>query len=190
MQRLFLCILPAFLFQCSFQTECNNFYNHAINEPFYLIFRIKKNRVLLLKHLVSMKLLLKMSKGLTWYKSTLISNYCITNKLNAPSSIIPHPDQRDSVKCFLYANGCFSTKSAWHALRTPTPQVFWAKCVWFPHSIPTWAIIEWMAILKRLPTKERLHAWGISPDIQCVFCDQGSKSHDHLFFTNDVSANV
>lgn len=88
-QRLFLCILPAFLFQCSFQTECNNFYNHAINEPFYLIFRIKKNRVLLLKHLISMKLLLKMSKGLTWYKSTLISNYCITNKLNAPSSIIP-----------------------------------------------------------------------------------------------------
>lgn len=39
-----------------------------------------------------------------------------------------------------------------------------------------------MAILCRLPIRDRLASWGMSVPLHCVLCGSGLESHDHLFF--------
>ncbi|XVE94636.1 hypothetical protein REPUB_Repub02eG0026000 [Reevesia pubescens] len=39
-----------------------------------------------------------------------------------------------------------------------------------------------MAILNRLPTRDRLASWGMVTDTDCVLCGFALESRDHLFF--------
>ncbi|KAG2295747.1 hypothetical protein Bca4012_002833 [Brassica carinata] len=39
-----------------------------------------------------------------------------------------------------------------------------------------------MVALSRLPTRDRLNAWGINVPLHCVLCSEGLESHQHLFF--------
>ncbi|KAG5517678.1 hypothetical protein RHGRI_038161 [Rhododendron griersonianum] len=69
-------------------------------------------------------------------------------------SLMPNPLAPDSVRWLLHKSRVYTTKSAWHALRTKYPVVPWSKCVWFPSHVPHWSFIEWLAILGRLSTKD------------------------------------
>lgn len=66
----------------------------------------------------------------------------------------------------------------------------WCKIVWFPHHVPRWAIIEWMAILGILSTKDRLLNWGIVPDGVCVLCGMALGTHTHICFLCSSSASI
>lgn len=64
------------------------------------------------------------------------------------------------------------------------------KVVQYKHSIPRWSIIQWMALLGRLATKDRLHKWGGLTSDQCVLCFAAEETHDHLFFQCPFSTQL
>ncbi|KAG2323467.1 hypothetical protein Bca52824_016680 [Brassica carinata] len=47
-----------------------------------------------------------------------------------------------------------------------------------------------MAVLDRLPTKDRLASWGLNVPTQCVLCLSRAESHNHLFFQCPFSAAI
>lgn len=61
------------------------------------------------------------------------------------------------------------------------PIVPWHKVIWCSHYVPRWAIIEWIALQGRLPTKDKLHAWGVISDDGCDLCGLGQETHAHFF---------
>lgn len=112
---------------------------------------------------------------------------------STPASLTPHISQEDSVVWNLTANGRFSIKSAWNALRrvrTPHPVVNWSKVIWFKHAVHRWSIIQWMTVLGSLSTRDRLLKLGMLVDAQCVMCSAANETHEHLFFQCSFSSQV
>ncbi|KAG2313746.1 hypothetical protein Bca52824_025303 [Brassica carinata] len=99
------------------------------------------------------------------------------------------PDQARGADRYLWRNGAdhfvpkFSSKATWHRIRETAPTVPWVDLIWFKEEIPRCSFVAWMAILSRLPTKDRLYSWGINVHTLCVLCFSGQESHQHLFFT-------
>ncbi|OMO64389.1 hypothetical protein CCACVL1_21795 [Corchorus capsularis] len=56
------------------------------------------------------------------------------------------------------------------------------------YNIHKHSIITWMAILDRLPTRDRLSSWNLQLD--CVLCGQHSDCRDHIFFACDYSKKL
>lgn len=103
------------------------------------------------------------------------------------STMTPPILERGSDK-YLWRNGeghfvpKFSTKATWHSIREIAPTVQWYSMVWFKEEIPRCSFITWMAMLSRLPTRDRLASWGLAVPLQCVLCSTEFESHPHLFF--------
>ncbi|XP_039043787.1 uncharacterized protein LOC120183068 [Hibiscus syriacus] len=76
--------------------------------------------------------------------------------------------------------GAISVRSVRDAIRVKRPLVIWQKIIWFPLHISKHSLISWMALLDRLPTKDRLLRMVIN-DCQCMFCDDPLETRDHLF---------
>ena len=57
----------------------------------------------------------------------------------------------------------------WSVIRPRREKVVWHKLVWYHLTVPKHAFISWMAILDRLPTIDRLRAWGWKW-MECVLC--------------------
>ncbi|KAI8531703.1 hypothetical protein RHMOL_Rhmol11G0156500 [Rhododendron molle] len=57
-------------------------------------------------------------------------------------NLIPYVDREDTVTWTLFENGSFSVRSAWQALRTNGPEVFWFNMVWHRWHIPRWSFIQ------------------------------------------------
>ncbi|XP_039044681.1 uncharacterized protein LOC120184240 [Hibiscus syriacus] len=74
-----------------------------------------------------------------------------------------------------------SARWIWENIRNRCEKVCWHRLVWFPGHIPKLSLISWMAILDRLPTKDRLSRFGIIMDGGCGLCSSGLESRDHLF---------
>lgn len=87
-------------------------------------------------------------------------------------------------------NGIFSIKSAWESVRTRGPRVDWHKVVWFSKRIPRHAVILWLAIRRKLSTRDILASIGLSRDTRCVLCGNEGESHDHLFFSCPFSEGI
>ncbi|XP_039066509.1 uncharacterized protein LOC120212171 [Hibiscus syriacus] len=64
--------------------------------------------------------------------------------------------------------GATKIKDLWENIRVHRDKVFWHKVIWFPLHIPKLSIISWMAILDRLPTRDRLIKMGIVTDSYCL----------------------
>ncbi|XP_038997435.1 uncharacterized protein LOC120122384 [Hibiscus syriacus] len=77
--------------------------------------------------------------------------------------------------------GMIYTRDIWEAVRDSRSKVSWHKIIWFPMHIPKFSMISWMAILDRLPTRDRLSRMGIVIDTQCVLCNVAIESRNHLF---------
>ncbi|XP_018480158.1 uncharacterized protein LOC108851250 [Raphanus sativus] len=84
----------------------------------------------------------------------------------------------------------FSSKATWEYLRTPTPTVFWQKAIWFKENIPRNTFMAWLALLRRLPIKDRLRRWGLNVPAECVLCSSALETHHHLFFECSFSAAI
>lgn len=84
----------------------------------------------------------------------------------------------------------FSSKTTWEHIRQTSPTVYWAKVVWFKENIPRNAFISWLALLRRLPTRDRLRRWGMNVPQECVLCSTGIETHHHLFFECEYSSSI
>ncbi|XP_009102113.2 uncharacterized protein LOC103828250 [Brassica rapa] len=56
----------------------------------------------------------------------------------------------------------FSSKVTWEFLQQPSPTVFWSKDIWLKENIPRNSFVASLALLRRLPTKDRLLHWGLN----------------------------
>ena len=78
----------------------------------------------------------------------------------------------------------------WNRLRTTAPMVPWYEVVWFKEEIPRCSFVTWLAMLARLPTRDILLSWGLKVPGSCVLCDDGTESHDHLFFNCSFAVGI
>ena len=78
--------------------------------------------------------------------------------------------------------GRYRAVTVWGEIRPKKEKISWHRLVWNPFVVPKHAVITWLAILNRLPTVDRLKAWGIDKDGLCTLCKQEQESRDHLFF--------
>lgn len=77
--------------------------------------------------------------------------------------------------------GKYVTRKIYHMLRGDKPKVTWRKIFYGNLARPIAKFILWMTCLDRLPTKDRLHRFGVVTDSKCVFCGL-IETCDHLFF--------
>lgn len=50
--------------------------------------------------------------------------------------------------------------------------------------------MTWLALLRRLPTKDRLRRWGMNVTDTCVLCNNGIETHHLLFFECEYSSAI
>ncbi|KAL0856090.1 hypothetical protein Bca101_061243 [Brassica carinata] len=109
---------------------------------------------------------------------------------------VPLPSPRKGPDQYLWRKGdgsfgtLFSSRITWEHIRQKAPTVFWSKVVWFKENIPRNAFVTWMAMLRRLPTRDRLRNWGLNVLADCVLCCTGVETHHHLFFECDFSSSI
>jgi hypothetical protein len=73
------------------------------------------------------------------------------------------------------------TRKVYAALRTIYPVVDWKVTLYGNIARPRALFIFWLACHGRLPTKDRLHKFGVSVDVKCCFCTK-EETINHLFF--------
>ncbi|CAH8278322.1 unnamed protein product [Arabidopsis lyrata] len=67
-------------------------------------------------------------------------------------------------------NPSFSSKETWEQIRARSALVPWAEVVWFKEHVPRFSLITWLAMLSRLPIRDRLSRWGLNIPTSCVLC--------------------
>lgn len=106
----------------------------------------------------------------------------------------PTPAANDDKFLWVQANGTFgstfSSRVTWESLRNPSPVISWHSVIWFKQYIPRNSFISWLAMLRRLPTRDRLRRWGMSVPEVCVLCSAAPETHHHLFFECSFSSSV
>ena len=83
-----------------------------------------------------------------------------------------------------------SVGNIWKEIRPKREKVTWHRLVWSYLSIPKHAVISWMAILNRLPTMDRLMAWGIGVGGIYRLCIDEMESREHIFFGCNYSRGI
>lgn len=55
-------------------------------------------------------------------------------------------------------------------VRPRQEELDWTDLVWFKGAVPKHSFHMWVLNLKRLPTRQRLHAWGVTSCSDCWLC--------------------
>ncbi|KAL1209614.1 putative ribonuclease H protein [Cardamine amara subsp. amara] len=109
---------------------------------------------------------------------------------------VPPPDSLRGSDSFLWRQpqgtfaDSFSTTGTWDQIRVTSPQVPWASVVWFKEGVPRYSFIHWLALLDRLPTRDRLRSWGMNVPATCVLCSSYSETNSHLFFECEFARSI
>ncbi|XP_016491274.1 uncharacterized protein LOC107810954 [Nicotiana tabacum] len=83
----------------------------------------------------------------------------------------------------VYQMDSFSIKKLYCKIRGDCPKVEWRRLICSNHGAPRWTFILYLAIYKRLLTKDRV-AQLISVDsLVCPLCNDRNESADHVFFS-------
>ncbi|KAJ8420386.1 hypothetical protein Cgig2_004700 [Carnegiea gigantea] len=69
-------------------------------------------------------------------------------------------------------------------------KVEWAKVIWARTNIPRHAIVNWVFIQHKLPTKIRLNKYYHQEDTTCHLCKTAIEDEQHLFFNCDYAKDV
>lgn len=72
----------------------------------------------------------------------------------------------------------------------PSPKVPWYPLIWIKKGIPKHKTLVWLMLLNRCPTRDRLLAWGLQTDPQCLLCNRENESRNHIFFSCSYSTTV
>lgn len=83
---------------------------------------------------------------------------------------------------WIFSNKDYTASSGYQWLRGDHLQVDWSEWVWNRLNIPKCSFITWLAVWKRLQTRDRLHKFGLA-DTECPLCQQCAESTQHLFFS-------
>lgn len=102
-----------------------------------------------------------------------------------PTSFLPNIQQEDSVSWLELL-----IRSTLCNLLGVLLELLVLKWCGFKHHVPRWAVIQWMIILGRLPTRDKLCQWRIVSDPICPLCCVGLESHLHLFFDCPFSSFI
>ena len=84
----------------------------------------------------------------------------------------------------------YKAAAVWRVIRPHKEKMDWHKLVWFSLNVPKHSLISWMAILNRLPTKDRMSEWGMQLDRGCVLCHNAEESRNHIFFGCSFSKGI
>ncbi|WZZ82901.1 hypothetical protein YC2023_103473 [Brassica napus] len=84
----------------------------------------------------------------------------------------------------------FSSSKTWSIVRERQPICGWHKTVGFKGHIPKHALTMWVAVLDRLPTRNRLALWGMLTPISCCLCSSSDESRDHFFVECDFTKDL
>lgn len=84
----------------------------------------------------------------------------------------------------------FKTGRIYNLFQRHEPEVPWGRIVWNRSGIPKHSFLTWLAVLNRLPTRDRLLSWGLAVDPSCVLCSGGTESRNHLLFECTYSWNL
>ena len=76
----------------------------------------------------------------------------------------------------------YKAVEVWRVIRPKKEKVNWHKLVWAGFIVPKHAFITWMAVLNRLSTKDKMRAWGMKVDGNCILCRSAVETRDHLFY--------
>ncbi|XP_013731626.1 uncharacterized protein LOC106435299 [Brassica napus] len=69
--------------------------------------------------------------------------------------------------------------------------VFSSKVTWeYLRYIPRNSFMALLALLRRMPTRDRLRRWGMDVPSVCVLCSTSSETHHHLFFECEYSSTL
>ena len=96
---------------------------------------------------------------------------------------------KDGNESWKNAGGKYKAAEVWSVIRKRKEKVGWHKLVWFNLNMPKHAFIAWLAMLNRLPTKDRLMVWGMEMEGNCVFCGE-QETRSQLFFGCSFSQEV
>ncbi|XP_060202917.1 uncharacterized protein LOC132631352 [Lycium barbarum] len=84
----------------------------------------------------------------------------------------------------------FSIKKMYLKLLGDHPKVSWRRVTCNNPGLPKWIFILFLALHRRLYTKNRLISWGMPISPLCALCGTEPKSIDHLFFKCSVSEYI
>ncbi|KAG7548232.1 Reverse transcriptase domain [Arabidopsis suecica] len=103
-----------------------------------------------------------------------------------------HVNEQDICSWVVENSDCngFSSSKTWDALRPRDTEKSWASSVWFKGAVPRHAFNMWVSTLNRLPTRQRLAAWGVSPSDLCCLCSTSTESRDHLLLSCDFASSI
>ena len=91
-------------------------------------------------------------------------------------------EQQNGMDCWKFSRANYKAADVWECIRPRKEKVVWYRLLWTSFVVPKHAVIAWMAIQNRLPTKDRLRSWGLEMDDKCVMCQQEAETRDHIFF--------
>ncbi|XP_060170867.1 uncharacterized protein LOC132601823 [Lycium barbarum] len=94
-----------------------------------------------------------------------------------------------SVEGILTADS-FSIRDIYKQIRGDYPKVEWSRVVCNNQSCPKWVFITYLALKKRLYTRDWLDYWGIHTCLLCPLCEVEVERHQHLFFQCNYSTQV
>ncbi|XP_050207634.1 uncharacterized protein LOC126657053 [Mercurialis annua] len=99
-------------------------------------------------------------------------------------------NREDVIEWKAGANGKFSIKSAFKHLCPDKAKVEWSSLIWSGGHIPRFSFVSWVAIRRRLLTKDKLKMWNVIQDDNCSLCRSNPETAQHLFFDCVISADI
>lgn len=84
----------------------------------------------------------------------------------------------------------FLTQQTWRLLRVQQPITQWYKKIWFTGETPKYSVMSWIAAHNRLATGDRILQLNPQANANCIFCNSGVESHNHLFFSCSYSEKI
>lgn len=76
----------------------------------------------------------------------------------------------------------YSTKKIYGLIREDFPKMSWRRLVCDNKGVPKWVFILFLALHRRLQTKDRLACWVSLKDILCPLCQEENEEIDHMLF--------
>ena len=81
--------------------------------------------------------------------------------LDLRSLALEFVERTEGVERWKIPGGKYKTSIVWESNRLKSRKVEWHRLLWGSFIVPKFACIAWMAILNKLPTMDRLQAWGM-----------------------------
>lgn len=84
----------------------------------------------------------------------------------------------------------YSVSAAYQHLRGDQMKQDWSTYIWVKMGCPKHNFVAWLIRLQKLKTRSRMQKIGVCSSDECLLCEGGSETHEHLFFQCQVSSQI